>query len=627
MPRKRKCPEIMVLNTYEGKPDKNFWVSFPRADLPTSVVSKVNCLELKKIIDNVKDRLSIAQITRAEKSMKYLSNGAPSFQSKPLGPCMVKNSKAAIDNGIEVTDSIASWIKKGFVAGPFKTPPLPNFRSNSILAIPQPDKVRICINVSLPADVNLNSNLKKNSLEKIEMTSAKLFSYVILECGTDSILWKFDFEDAYKNVPIPVDDYYLQGFCWQGAYFVELKLMFGSAASVQNFDIVANTVKTCSKASCEIPSKLVHRQLDDVPVVVPKNSNWGTEFEKSYRDMCKKIGMILAPDCPKFEKAFSNSTFGKILGIFFDTKNLTWRLPDEKIEKNLKLIAEIENKELVSLLEMQQLMGNLNHIGQMCPFLLNFRFNLNKSLALFVNESEKITLSEAAGQELNVWKNFLLSEEKWFPICHPVSHPPICTKIFFTDAAGFPKTGIWKENIGCGVIGLGEDSDTILAYQTWWPKKFITEMKDYKGVRFGDKTSTLEQIAILLPFLLIPEKLKNQHIVIRTDNIACVFGHQNRLMKGDECASIFIRCVHLISAFLGSVVHVEHLPRCSNWESSTADSLSRQKTTGFLEGRLLSRWTHLAIPKEITDWFVNPVNDWEIPYRILEYVQEKTWSK
>jgi hypothetical protein len=134
----------------------------------------------------------------------------PFFQSSflllcinDLGPCSVKNFKDALKYGQEITDSIASWIKKGFVAGPFESPPLENFRSNSILAISQPDKVRICINVFLPKE-NLNSNFKKLELEKVEMTLAKMFSYSILESGTGNKMWKFDFQDAYKNAPVPL---------------------------------------------------------------------------------------------------------------------------------------------------------------------------------------------------------------------------------------------------------------------------------------------------------------------------------------------------------------------------------------------------------------------------------------
>jgi hypothetical protein len=82
--------------------------------------------------------------------------------------------------------------------------------------------------------------------------------------------------------------------------------------------------------------------------------------------------MTLAKDCPKFKEAFSSSMFGKVLGFFFNTETLSCSLPKEKIEKTLSLIHAIESKNVVNLLEMQQLMGSLNHVRLLCPFLLNF---------------------------------------------------------------------------------------------------------------------------------------------------------------------------------------------------------------------------------------------------------------
>jgi hypothetical protein len=158
----------------------------------------------------------------------------------------------------------------------------------------------------------------------------------------------------------------------------------------------------------------------------------------------------------------------------------------------------------------------------------------------------------------------------------------------------------------------------------WWPKRFISETTDNKNCRYGEKSSTLEMIAIILPFLLIPEQLFNQQIVLKTDNMACVFGHQNRLMKGDESASIFVRAVHLICAYLGSILHIEHIPRCLDWGSEIADNLSREETTGFLEARMLTRWENLTIPADLENWLQNPTEDWELPIKLLKYVQEKT---
>ncbi len=106
----------------------------------------------------------MSELKRGLKAVSYLRQGASVHPAKPLGPCIVPNSKVALKYGEEVTDSIANWIHKGFVAGPFISPPLSKFRCNSILAVPQPGKVRICINVSLPTGNSLNENIDKSKL-------------------------------------------------------------------------------------------------------------------------------------------------------------------------------------------------------------------------------------------------------------------------------------------------------------------------------------------------------------------------------------------------------------------------------------------------------------------------------
>jgi hypothetical protein len=188
----------------------------------------------------------------------------------------------AFIHGHSVTDTFASWVEKKFVAGPFSTPPVPNFRANSILAVPQASKTRICINVSLPKGKSFNDNVRKVDLERVKMSSARLFGYSIIEAGENCSIAKHDIVDAYKNVPAKIDDLRHHGFTWLGKHFVELRQMFGAASSVQNFDILANTVKTLALAKCRIPSRFVHRQLDDVPLVAPANSGWATEFYETF---------------------------------------------------------------------------------------------------------------------------------------------------------------------------------------------------------------------------------------------------------------------------------------------------------------------------------------------------------
>ena len=123
-------------------------------------------------------------------------------------------------------DNMVSWLKAGFASGPFLAPPLPNFRCNSILAVPQPGKVRVILNLSVPDGSSFNDNINDNQLERVVMSTARQVGYTIVACGRGARMWKYDLRDAYKNVPARHADFRLQGFRWLGLYFVETQLIF-----------------------------------------------------------------------------------------------------------------------------------------------------------------------------------------------------------------------------------------------------------------------------------------------------------------------------------------------------------------------------------------------------------------
>jgi hypothetical protein len=173
----KKFPDIPTLNQYGTGAPRIFWDKFPSNPIPNAPETRIDTTALKAIYENRKNLLLKSEQNRAMKCINYLEMGGPAFQTTPLGSCHVKNSKAAIQHEEEVTDTTATWITKKFVAGPFDTPPLPNFRGNSILAIPQTNKTRICIIVSLPEGRSLNDNVDSSALEKITMSSAKNFGY------------------------------------------------------------------------------------------------------------------------------------------------------------------------------------------------------------------------------------------------------------------------------------------------------------------------------------------------------------------------------------------------------------------------------------------------------------------
>ncbi len=148
----------------------------------------------------------------------------------------------------------------------------------------------------------------------------------------------------------------------------------------------------------------------------------------------------------------------------------------------------------------------------------------------------------------------------------------------------------------------------------------ISEGRDGEGRRFGNKSTFLEFVAILLPFISIPWRLKNQHIVLETDNIGCVFGWESLRSKEDMLTSILIRCLHQISFRLGSIIHLRHRPRLTSWESATADRMTRDATMSAADRKLLESFKNVRAPVWFLQWLSAPSEDWSLCNKMLKHV-------
>jgi len=621
---KLKNPEIPILQCYESIPAKSFWEKFPSNELPSKASTKVSHLALWRKVVREKPRMTCSQFTRAEKTVGFLKYGADCCQKTPLPSCMQKNAKNAYVYGAAVTDTVASWVKDGFAAGPFDTPPVGNFRVNCLMAIPQSTKVRPVLNGSLPEGRSLNSNVDPVRVEKVKMCSSRCFSYSVVHAGEGGIMAKMDMMNAYKNVPCIPSEFRLQGFHWLGKYFIETRQIFGAKTAVCNFDVLGKTVLDLTLLNCEIDRSLVHRQLDDVPVVVPSHKKeWCKEFVSKYKENCNDFGIGLAMDDPNMDKAFSWTKVGKVLGIIFRTTDLHWSYPEDKKMKVLSAIEKFFDGTPVDLLQMQKLMGRLNDVNLMCPFLKNFKGPLNDMLGwLQRNPEMKCVPSDLVKNDLLVWSGFMLDKNEWKPISHMPCEVPISHFSFASDAAGMDMKRNVSEDVGVGCIGFDINGEVILTHQLFWPKS-LAEKKDEKGASFGSKTIFLESIGLLIPFLLIPDKIKCAHVVLNVDNMGCYFGWENRNVKGDKCATIVFRTIALISAFLEINVHVRHMPRVSCWEACICDRLSRKITTTLNDKRLLRGYENLKIPKELLNWLEDPTENWNICIDLLNYVKKK----
>ncbi len=184
-------------------------------------------------------------------------------------------------------------------------------------------------------------------------------------------------------------------------------------------------------------TKEICRQLDDVPMVSPKNSGLTEKFYAEYSKICAKINLPLAKPCPLKEKAFGPSNNGTVLGIQFNSKNLTWSISAEKESKLLRIIDQFTKQKTCNLKEIQKLIGKLTDFSQMCVFMKGFRFNLLSLLVKFDGRADvKKIIPSNVKADIQIWRKAIKEAGIGLPIPGIIDDPPLSHLTFISDAAG-----------------------------------------------------------------------------------------------------------------------------------------------------------------------------------------------
>jgi hypothetical protein len=87
------------------------------------------------------------------------------------------------------------------------------------------------MNLSTPKGESFNDAVAEELVQKLEMSSTRLFRHRIVEAGVRAIMAKFDIHDAYKLVPRHPDHWRLFRFKWLGKFFFDTTTVFGSKIS------------------------------------------------------------------------------------------------------------------------------------------------------------------------------------------------------------------------------------------------------------------------------------------------------------------------------------------------------------------------------------------------------------
>jgi hypothetical protein len=529
-----------------------------------------------------------------------------------------------------ITDNIATWVKEGILVGPFPSPPVSGFRANSIMAVAQKNKVRLVLDMSRPEGRSFNSNINPLRLGKVFMSTAKQFSYAVREAGKDALMNKDDTESAYKLIPVRQEDWRLQGIRWQGQYYIEPKLIFGSSASVPAYDSLSLTVSDLAITASQVPARCIFRTLDDEVSVAPAASTWAQDFSRVYKGICAELNIPLAPPCPNREKAFTLQTAGRVLGIWFDSSNLSWLYPEDKLVPVVHNTLAILEAGSCTLHQLQVIMGSVNDVAQMCPFLKGFRKPINDFLALLeMHEGQTIPIPAQVRADLLTCLRIMSTAGQGLPIAARPSAPPLNSILFTSDAAGATTTKIQGKQVinpvqaprGAASVAFDQEGSLTFVSRIQWSSHLLTTATDSKGSAYGCKSTTLEMVGLLLPFLAIPDQLVGKHVILQVDNIATLFGWEKKQVKDDVSASILVRAMHMLEALLTCRIHIQHLPRLSSPAGVWADHLSRVGSTSAEEEQLASSREFPPCSPSLSAWLEDPSEDWGLAERIVQDIE------
>jgi hypothetical protein len=233
---------------------------FPKNTDINAVTTSVNTKMLVSVIEQCNNILSPTQLLLANKCIDILKNGSKTPFAYPFEFIRMPNASSAIKHGEFMTDTIAYWISKKFVIGPFKNLPSFDFSVNTLAACTaKKNKVRPIMNLSAPEHCSFNDAVNTFAVRKLSMTSPGEIGHAIVRAGKGSLIAKYDVVDAFKLIPAGTEEWKFFGFQWLGRYFADITTPFGSKTAPANFDCLAETIVNVVKILAETPENCVFR--------------------------------------------------------------------------------------------------------------------------------------------------------------------------------------------------------------------------------------------------------------------------------------------------------------------------------------------------------------------------------
>ena len=132
--------------------------------------------------------------------------------------------------------------------------------------------IRVAGNLKAPIGQSFNEGISEDKKKDwpVFMTTVPQFAKMVVNAGQGAFIACSDLKDAYKMIPVTLEQRRLQAYSFCGALFIELKLIFGDKLACQYFDkLHYTTLHAFVYPVSPFLPVAQGRTVDDIPSVVP----------------------------------------------------------------------------------------------------------------------------------------------------------------------------------------------------------------------------------------------------------------------------------------------------------------------------------------------------------------------
>ena len=251
------------------------------------------------------------------------------------------------------SDLINKELSANRISGPFDKKPFNKFHVSPLKLQPKKEqgKFRLIHNLSAPYDEqSINFHISEAD-STVHYASIQDAISVIQKIGQHCFMAKSDIKSAFRLIPVSPNDYPRLGFTYKNMYYYDKCLAQGCASSCQIFECFSTALEWILRNKFSV-KHCIH-VLDDFMFL-------GASFEEckkyleSWEHVCNMLNVPLAV----------NKTIGPaqeivFLGIQLSSREMTARLPQEKISLYTNKLSDLMRSRTVKLKEMQSVIGCL----------------------------------------------------------------------------------------------------------------------------------------------------------------------------------------------------------------------------------------------------------------------------